>query len=778
MTSRATSGEQMEALLEHIPIGVIFSDVPSGRCLFHNQEAERLVGYALPMASYHDFNRFGAIGVDGSPRPAEEYPAVRCIRTGETVDQEEVMHRRPDGRTMRLAVSSAPVRNETGKITGAVTALIDIEARRTAEDALRGSEERYATLFDLVPVAVYTCDAEGGIEQYNRRAVELWGRAPEADGEKFCGSFKMFHPDGRPMPHPECPMARVLRGEHLEPRDLEVVVEQRNGTRRHVIVNPQALTDENGKIVGAINCGYDITDRKRAEQALWQSQERLHLAQEAGNVGIWDWDAATGQTYWSETTWKMHGYENPASPVASDVWSAHLHPEDRERILENVAQLLASRKNDFNREFRIVRADGAVRWIQSVAKLTRDAAGTPLRMAGVNLDITERKAAEEALAGSQERLRLVVENAREYAIVSLDPIRTVTSWNAGAERLLGWSESEIIGQPADVIFTPEDRAQGVPEHEAAQALAEGRAIDERWHVRKDGTRFWGSGVMMPMRDGSGQIVGLVKIFRDDTEARQAKQALEQSRQELWEALQETERARADAEAAGLAKDHFLAVLSHELRTPLTPVLMAVQTLARRKDLPEQVTEALEMIRRNVQLEAHFIDDLLDLTRVTRGKLELVREPMDLHEAVRRAVEISMGDIEGKVQRLTVDLEAGRSGLEGDFMRLQQVFWNLLKNASKFTPDGGSIRVASRNVPGLVLVEISDSGVGFEPDAAERIFDAFAQANSAVTREFGGLGLGLAISKATVDAHGGILRAISAGPGRGATFTVELPVPQS
>jgi two-component system CheB/CheR fusion protein len=354
----------------------------------------------------------------------------------------------------------------------------------------------------------------------------------------------------------------------------------------------------------------------------------------------------------------------------------------------------------------------------------------------------------------------------------------VTSWNAGAERLLGWSEAEIIGQPGDVIFSPEDRAQGVPEHEAAQALGEGRAIDERWHVRKDGTRFWGSGVMMAMRDGSSQIVGLVKIFRDDTEARQAKEALEQSRQELWEALQETERARADAEAAGLAKDHFLAVLSHELRTPLTPVLMAVQTLARRKDLPAQVTEALEMIRRNVLLEAHFIDDLLDLTRVTRGKLELVREPMDLHETVRRAVEISIGDIEGKLQRVTLNLEASRSRLEGDFMRLQQVFWNLLKNASKFTPEGGLIRVTSRNEPGRVLVEISDNGVGFEPEDAERIFDAFTQANRAVTREFGGLGLGLAISKATVDAHGGRLHATSPGPGKGAAFTVELPLSES
>jgi len=389
-------------------------------------------------------------------------------------------------------------------------------------------------------------------------------------------------------------------------------------------------------------------------------------------------------------------------------------------------------------------------------------------MAGSTRVFTERKRMEAELRASEEKLRLIVENARDYAIVSLDLERRITSWNAGAQAILGYSQEEALGKSGDIIFTPEDCAAHAASKEAGIALAEGRALDERWHVRKDGRRFWGSGVMMAMRDARGEAIGLVKIFRDQTAALRAKEALEQS-------LQETERARADAEAAGHAKDHFLAVLSHELRTPLTPVLMAVDTLGRRKDLPEPVTDALEMIRRNVELEAHFIDDLLDLTRIARGKLELVREPMDVHAAIHRAVEVSQGDIEGKQQRLSLSLDAETSGVCGDAMRLQQVFWNLLKNASKFTPESGSIRLASRNQDGRIVVEVSDSGMGFEPEAAARIFDAFAQANQAITREFGGLGLGLAISKATVDGHGGSLSARSEGPAKGATFTVELPL---
>jgi signal transduction histidine kinase len=203
--------------------------------------------------------------------------------------------------------------------------------------------------------------------------------------------------------------------------------------------------------------------------------------------------------------------------------------------------------------------------------------------------------------------------------------------------------------------------------------------------------------------------------------------------------------------------------------------MAVNTIGRVKDLPPLIRDALEMIRRNVQVEAHFIDDLLDLTKISRGKLELVREPMDLHETISRAVEVSASDMESKKQQLTLDLEAGIAQLEGDQMRLQQAFWNLLKNASKFTPERGQIHITSRNQEDRIIVEVSDTGVGFPPEKAEAIFDPFAQASVAVTREFGGLGLGLAISKAAIEAHGGALRAHSEGANRGAIFTVELPL---
>jgi two-component system CheB/CheR fusion protein len=209
--------------------------------------------------------------------------------------------------------------------------------------------------------------------------------------------------------------------------------------------------------------------------------------------------------------------------------------------------------------------------------------------------------------------------------------------------------------------------------------------------------------------------------------------------------------------------------------------MSVDTLMLRGDLPAQVVEALEMIQRNVELEAHFIDGLLDITRISRGKFELSREPMDLHAAIRLAAEVAAPDIEGKAQQFHFVLEATSHQFSGDFKRLQQVFWNLLKNASKFTPERGNITVRSRNEPASsaaapqIVVEVADTGIGFDAEAAELIFDAFTQANEFITQKFGGLGLGLAISKATIDAHGGTIRGTSPGPGQGATFTVCLPL---
>jgi signal transduction histidine kinase len=216
------------------------------------------------------------------------------------------------------------------------------------------------------------------------------------------------------------------------------------------------------------------------------------------------------------------------------------------------------------------------------------------------------------------------------------------------------------------------------------------------------------------------------------------------------------------------------MLSHELRTPLTPVLITIQVMQRDRQLPDEVRSDLELIRRNVELEARLIDDLLDLTRISKGKLQLDLQPVDAHRSIRDALEICCAEADEKGLKVELDLSARGYFVRADSARLQQVFWNLLKNAIKFTPSGGHVRITTSNdEAGRLRVAVSDTGIGIEPPALARIFDAFEQGAPAITRQFGGLGLGLAISKALIDMHGGSLSASSAGKDRGSTFTITL-----
>jgi PAS domain S-box-containing protein len=254
-------------------------------------------------------------------------------------------------------------------------------------------------------------------------------------------------------------------------------------------------------------------------------------------------------------------------------------------------------------------------------------------------------------------------------------------------------------------------------------------------------------------------VGRVWSFRDVTERKRAEEKLEA--------------AKIAAEKASQAKDNFLALLSHELRTPLTPALVAASYLAEHKDLPSEFREEVTAIWRNVQLEAHLIDDLLDVTRITRGKIEVHHEVVDVHRLLHNAVQIAQNDMLEKQIELAIDLGATNHHVWADPVRIQQVFWNLLNNAVKFTPERGRIVIGSSNEGGQFVFEISDTGIGIEPERQSRIFEAFDQGERSITRQFGGLGLGLTISKTLLDLHGGKISVQSDGKNRGATFRVFL-----
>lgn len=385
-----------------------------------------------------------------------------------------------------------------------------------------------------------------------------------------------------------------------------------------------------------------------------------------------------------------------------------------------------------------------------------------------------RRQLEASVEKSHNQLSLIFENARDFAIFSTDLERRVTRWNPGAEHLLGFTKQEMIGKSADIIFTPEDREAGIPAKEQQMALTKGRAVNERWHLHKDGRRLWGSGFMMAMQDAEGHYVGLLKIFRDHTEVRSNTEELRLSRENLFQALEEKEEAGRRADDAAAAKDDFLAALSHELRTPLNPALMTISALEGDLELTESVRTRLATARRCIELEARLIDDLLDVTRITRRMITLDPTLCDLHELLEKALEIVLSDPARPKVMMDVQYEASEHWVLGEPSRLQQIFWNLLKNAFKFSHPGGRIMIRTSNpASDRIEVMVKDAGEGITPDVQERIFEPFVQGNQTARHRFGGLGLGLAISKSLAVLHGGDLEVYSAGENQGATFTLKL-----
>jgi len=382
-------------------------------------------------------------------------------------------------------------------------------------------------------------------------------------------------------------------------------------------------------------------------------------------------------------------------------------------------------------------------------------------------EIAERSRAEEALRMSEERIHWLLENSSD-TITVFAADGTIRYISPSVKRLLGLDPSERIGKNA--FQHPLVHRDDVANKQALfEAALRNPGVDQVAQFRlrhADGSWRYIEAIGRNLLDDA-LVSGIIANYRDITERKRFEEELRASKE--------------IAEAANRAKDRFLAVLSHELRTPLTPVLLTVSALLDNSSQSEDIRPTLEMIRDNIELEARLIDDLLDLTRIAHGKMHLARERVDVHESIRQTLEICRNDMAAGRFRLVLELQATERYVNADRARLHQVFWNLLRNAMKFSPAGGTITIHSRNLPKLegdssapiLAVEIADNGIGIEPELLPTIFQAFEQGEVMRARRFGGLGLGLSISKSIVDAHEGRLSARSAGKDQGSLFVLEM-----
>ncbi|MDM9383404.1 PAS domain S-box protein [Chlorogloeopsis sp. ULAP01] len=744
-----------------------------------------------------------------------------------SIYENEYRIRGADGIYRYFSARGVPVATEDGKIREWVGVCSDITYRKQAEKALRQSEaiakaraEELETFMETVPAAVWIAsDPQCHHMTANRTAYKLMRLPPDsvitatpADAQ-YPFQFKI-QKNGQDIPLTELPMQQAARtGKEIE-GEFEFVFSQDDV--RSIYGKAVPLRDDSGAVRGAIGAFIDVTERKQTEAALRQKQEWLDLAQAAAKVGSFEWNIQTNVNTWSKELEAIYGLEPGEFGGTYEEWAKWVHPDDLANAEADMRSALQT--GEFFTDWRVIWKDGSIHWLHGRARVFYDDDGKPLKMLGINVDITDRKRAEIALKASEARFRRIVDS-NIIGVFFCDMSGNITQANDAFLQMVGYAQEDLLAGKLDwQEMTP-------PEHieQTEQAVEELKLYGvctafEKEFFRKDGSRVFVAIAAALFEDTSEQ--GFACVL-DITARKQA----EAERDRL---LQLEQAARAEAEAANRIKDDFLAIVSHELRSPLNPILGWSKLLLTRKLDAAKTTQALETIERNAKLQTRLIDDLLDVSRILRGKLSLNVCAVDLVSTIEAALETVRLAAEAKSIQIYTHFDSGVGKVEGDPNRLQQVVWNLLSNAIKFTSNGGQVEVrlgtgnwglgtekktreedvnydsapiiqypitnppsgspvattegtsATRwthqsPITNYAQITVTDTGKGISPDFLPYVFERFRQADEATTRKFGGLGLGLAIVRHIVELHGGSIQVASLGEGLGATFTVTLPL---
>ncbi len=754
--------------------------------------------------------RYGKVGPHhGMPAghpPVRSYLAVPVVsRTGEVLGGLFFGHSRPgvfDAEAERSALgiaAQAAVAIDNARLFG--QARNELGQRSRVEDELRAAERESSGLLAALPAAVYTTDAEGRIRHYNEAAVKLWGRRPDPARDQWCGSHRVFAPDGRPMPLETCPMADVLHGRGTEAR-AEVIIERPDGSRRHVLAHPRALRDSRGRVVGAVNMLVDITERKAAEAELAATKDqlalqvesvtRLHeLAMALGGMTdlrpaleavlatavegqgasfglVWLQDPRTGEL----VVEARHGFGaatrdlfQRVAPGPGGGGAGNAFARGTRWVIEDV-------ETDASFEpFRAAARAAGIRALHSTPIVTRS--GALLGVLSVHYekrrrphqhemqlaDVCARHAADaieafrnQEMLRESERLYRAIGESIDYGIWICDPEGRNVYQSESMLRLVGRTADQNRGLGWLDVIHPDDRegcagAWREAVRTGAQFDREHRVLgtDGRWHP------ILSRGV--PVRNERGEITAWAGIALDIARLKRVENELRELDQR---------------------KNEFLATLAHELRNPLAPLRNGLELMRIAGAGPQTAQKAREMMERQLAQMVRLVDDLLDVSRVSRGKIELRRADIELATVLRNALETSQPLMAERGHELVARIPGEPVVVHGDLTRLSQVFWNLLNNAAKYTERGGRIELAVVPGEGEVAVAVRDNGIGIPPDMQARVFDIFTQVDRSLEKAQGGLGIGLSIAKRLVEMHGGSIAVKSGGHGHGSEFTVRLP----
>jgi len=633
-----------------------------------------------------------------------------------------------------------------GALTYTVTCAVIVglgNATHEARHKAHGHSELLRTTLASIGDAVVTTDLSGRVTSMNRMAETLLRRTErDARGKLLSDVFGAVNEDRSPI---ENPATLVLReGRAPDATNRHVLVAE-DGTERLIDDNVTPIRDEDGQIVGGVLTFRDVTDRRKAELAREKSERELADFFENASVAL-HWIGPDGVILRAnQAELAMLGYTREEY-IGQHISKFHV---DRDVIDDALSRLL---RGDSLSKFpaRMRHRNGSIKKVFIDSNSLWDK-GRFLHSRCLMFDVTEQKREEETRS-----LLAAIVSASDDAIVSTTLEGIILSWNQGAQRLFGHSPAEAVGRSIDLIIPKELRPE---ERQILQRIRQGDRVDhfETIRVSKDGRRLDISLTVSPMREESGRVIGASKVARDITE-----------RKQMDEAMREADR----------RKDEFLATLAHELRNPLAPIGHSLEILLRSEGDPGLFRHATDILGRQLSHMIRLVDDLLDVSRITRDKLQLRKTRLDLASIIRNAVEASRPLAERDEQTIDVSLPEQPIFLDGDPVRLTQVFSNLFNNACQYTEPGGRIWLTAERQDSEVVVLVRDSGIGMPADQLDGIFEMFAQVDDESERPRRGLGIGLTLVRRLVQLHGGTVTARSEGRGLGSEFEVRLPIAES
>jgi PAS domain S-box-containing protein len=749
----------LEAVLQALPVGVWITD-RTGKIVGKNKLADITWAGNAPMAeTISEYSLYTAWdAASGERLTAQDYPLAKVLSSGEAVDPVEVTIRRFDGSEGTLIVSAAPIKDNDGQLNGAVAITVDITERKQAEEALLASEMMMDAFFEASPGILNLFDQQ-------LRYIKSDPLTPtyfDLDRSSIIGKsvYDLNPPFAQGFLGPI--MKQVIEtGQPV----LNIEFSGPNPSQPGQLVDFRAsyfAVPLPGGKTGMGVIGFDVTNIKRAEDALRSSEERYRLAARAVNNAIWDWDIATDAIQWNEALSDLFGYDTSQQLNSGMWWKEHIHPEDREVVVKGITEVIYGRGDVWSASYRFQCADGAYAQIYDRGWVVRNEDGTPLRMFGAMRDITQQKEAEQALRSSEENMRQLAD-AMPQLVWTARPDGSLDYFNQRYQLYKGISPNQAHGWDWEQVVHPDDVS--LASNAWKHAIETGQQYQVELRIRMADDQFrWHLARGIPGRDEQGRIV---KWYGTTTDIHELKNA----QADMIAYAEKLKRSNEELES-------FAFVASHDLQEPLRKIIMFGGSLKRelQGQLPAEAEDYIGRMQGAAERMQAMIQGLLDLARVsTHGR--------PFHAVnLTRLVEEVIGDLEANIQTVGGQVSFTQlPTIEGDDVQMQQVLQNLIENALKFHQEGTVpiVEITSQldfteKIP-CVLITIGDNGIGFDDAQTDRLFQPFIRLHG--RSQFEGSGIGLAICRKIVERHGGSISA-SSRPGQGSRFTIRLPLTQS